>query len=86
MELNYKTNHEFIVGLYANSYANIISQDILIINKTDKWKKIYINLTQTVSRYATANDYTLYLRAVKLDEVAEPKILVDNVKVLYTSN
>jgi hypothetical protein len=86
LELNYKCNHEFIVGLYANSFTNVIKQDILIINRTDKWKKIYVNLTATVSRYSTAEDYTIYLRAQKLDDVAEPKILVDNIKLVHIVN
>jgi len=86
LELNYKCNHEFIVGLYANSYTNVIKQDILVINRTDKWKKIYVNLTATVSRYSTAVNYTIYLRAQKLDDVAEPKILVDNIKLVHIAN
>jgi hypothetical protein len=84
LEMNYKANQSFDVGIYANSTTNIQPIDIMTINASNTWNKIYINLNTAVnSNTINANLYQVYIQVTKSDTVAYPEILLDNLKLIY---
>jgi hypothetical protein len=83
MEMNFKTNNNLTVGIFANEYSQAVQSAVLIVNKTDSWKKIYINLTNAINNYPSALDYNVFIGALKQDDVAEPVILIDNLKLIH---
>ncbi|MGD0712448.1 MAG: hypothetical protein ABR968_14830 [Bacteroidales bacterium] len=88
LEMNYKTNQSFDVGLYAlminGSDTTFEKLSILTIAKSNTWNKIYVNLNTAInSNTISANHYQVYFEVAKNDTVAYPEVLLDNLKLLY---
>jgi hypothetical protein len=83
LELNYKTNNEFLIGLYANATSSITERQVLFINPKETWNKIYINLTNIVSEETNANDFKIIFIANKDAGVDKAEILLDNIQLIY---
>lgn len=93
LEIDYQCDAEFSVSLLLKNASGYVIHDALVnVIKSNEWKKIYINLTQSISRnyvgsdgYAT--DVKVYLSGgVNYDENGNPiptNFYMDNVKVLY---
>lgn len=83
LELNYKTNSPFQVGLIAR-YSNGTTETIYKggANASTTWKKIYFELTEEAFG-SNAAEYSVIFKALKYVDVAEPKIYLDNIKLLY---
>lgn len=83
LEVNYKINNIVTFGLFSQFNSEIIQDPILNINQTDKWKKIYINLTPTINRHSTAIDYKVFIGSVLQTDVSQAEILIDNIKLVH---
>jgi hypothetical protein len=82
LELNYKSNNAFTVGVFVN--GSVASQKpILVINPSSSWNKIYINLTPTVSANAGAGSFSVFFTAKKSTDVPKAEIYFDNIKLLH---
>jgi len=84
LELNYKNNNKFLVGLIANINGSSVTLPVLVLNRSDKWNKIYINLTMMVYNYSTATDFYIFVSSERESDVAEPLIYMDNLKLVYS--
>lgn len=84
LELNYKNNNKFMVGLIAIINGSSVPLPVLILNRSDKWNKIYINLTMTVNNYISATDFYIFVSSAKEPDVTEPCIYLDNIKLVYS--
>jgi hypothetical protein len=82
LELTYKNNNPFTVGLFANG-TYVEQLPVLVVNPSNTWNKIYINLTPTVSAHQDASSFKVYFRAIKNTDEAEAKIYLDNIKLLH---
>lgn len=80
LELNYKCSHTFNVGVVTSSYAHRMS---LVINKSDTWNKIYINITNEVNEAPASSNYKIYLSMVKPANLSVADLYIDNVKLVY---
>ncbi len=49
LELDYKCNTQFLVGVYVNFPGSVLQKDLLWVNPKEDWNKIYVNLTSTIS-------------------------------------
>ncbi len=78
LELNYKCNQPFTVGVIGGGFDR---KTALTINKTEEWNKIYISLTSAVSTQPTYSSYQVFIHADK--RVTSPEIYIDNVKLIY---
>ncbi|MCD6112376.1 MAG: hypothetical protein J7J86_03805 [Bacteroidales bacterium] len=83
LELNYKNNNIYNVGIFSNCIDKVIQTPIIVLNKTDKWKKIYINLTIAVNREYNLITYDPFFEISKEDEVENPEIYFDNIKLVH---
>ena len=61
LELDYKCNTEFLVGMYVNFPQSVLQKDLLWINPKDDWNKIYINLTSTISEGVGAESFKVFI-------------------------
>lgn len=82
MELNYKSNSPLTVGLIIYG-VETSQQAVVVINPSETWNKIYINLTPTISFNTDATKFKVFFSARKDSEVEEGKILIDNIKLLH---
>jgi len=89
VELNYKNNIEFTIGLEITEPLNIINTDNTRINPSYDdsenlvWKKIYVNLTDLINLHPNATNYRIYIKAVNSEALNGQFVLIDNFKVLY---
>lgn len=84
LELNYKVSAATTVGIVANYNQSISKKPVVILNPTETWKKIYINLTQVVSREGNARDFRIYFSGGMEEGSTEEKYLFDNIKLIHT--
>ena len=85
IELDYKIENIITAGIYTQTQSQIISSPIVNISKSDKWKKIYINITPDVSSATNALDFKIFFGSAKTDDVENPVILLDNIKLVHKS-
>lgn len=83
LEMDYKNTNTFTVGIFAITPDMIIQQPVLVLNPTDRWKKVYINLSPTVSSFTKAIKYKIFFGAVKDKELASGEVLIDNIKLVH---
>ncbi len=85
VELNYKCNTAFQVGVIANyDQPPVIIQPILTINPKLEWNKIYIDLTSAIINTQNADSHKVFIsmrRDINSNEIAE--LYVDNFKIIY---
>lgn len=82
LEMNYKSNNPLSFGLIVNGTVTS-NRSVFILNPSDKWNKIYINLTPTLSNYSSANSFKIYFSSVKNPDVTKAEIFFDNIKLLH---
>ncbi|MFH1121223.1 MAG: hypothetical protein V1775_15495 [Bacteroidota bacterium] len=83
LELNFKTNHPLVVGVFYTAASIRVQRPLLILNKTDQWNKIYVNLTVPVYDTPSARDFQVFFGAQKEDGTEEAKIYLDNIKLVH---
>jgi len=83
LEINYKTNEVIKVGLIANYSSQLQKLDILYLNKSTTWNKIYINLKTAVNTASNPLNFQVYLEAYKSSENATAELLFDNFKLVH---
>jgi hypothetical protein len=82
MEMNYKSNNPFTVGLLVNGIVTS-QRAVLVINPSSAWNKIYINFTPTLSSNTTATNFRIFLTAIKNTDDSKAEIFFDNIKLLH---
>jgi hypothetical protein len=83
LELDYKCNTEFLVGMYVNFPQSVLQKDLLWINAKDDWNKIYINLTSTISEGVGAESFKVFIGMKRGFSLDKNELYFDNVKLVY---
>jgi len=83
LEFDYKNDHYFTTGFYARELSQITQHPVVNMNPSSEWKKIYINLSPSVSSQINAIDYNIFFGAVKDYNAEAPRILIDNIKLIH---
>jgi hypothetical protein len=84
LEMNYKTNEKIMVGLYAHSASQTERLEILNINSSNTWNKIYINLNNAINRSTINPDnFQVFFEVQKSSDVSSSEILFDNIKLVH---
>lgn len=82
LELNYKSNNIFTIGIIA--VGNISKQHpILVVNPSETWNKLYVNLTSALSAYQDYSSFRIYITATKVNKEAPAEIHFDNLKLIH---
>ncbi len=79
LEINYKCNERFEVGVISGS----TSKSTVNVTPSESWNKIYIQLADALNRQPTSTAQKIYFKMVKTAENADPKMFLDNIKVVY---
>ncbi len=83
LEMNYKNDNEFYVGLYIYTHTQVFQNPIIIINKSQEWNKIFIDMASTVNNYPDAIRFRVFIGEIKNNDVTNSEIYLDNLKLLY---
>ncbi len=84
LELNCRNTASILeVGLYLNlSGGTVLQKQHLYINPGDSWKKLYVNFTDLISQYNSANSFKIYFSSSLSSDVSEADIFIDNIKLV----
>ncbi|HPQ09036.1 MAG TPA: hypothetical protein PK995_07385 [Bacteroidia bacterium] len=82
LELNYKCNQSFEIGLYSGV---LVKSVITLVSTNGEWNKIYLDLTPYLSLMggtSTNNNIGIYFKVTKESSVSQAEILMDNIKLI----
>ncbi|CAN5599140.1 hypothetical protein BH11BAC1_BH11BAC1_25950 [soil metagenome] len=83
IEIDYKCNTDFSVGVKANTTLGPLDFPVLGIRSTDTWKKIYVNLTSITSQATQATDWKIYIKSSLAPGATTDTLRFDNIKLVY---
>lgn len=83
LELDYKSNTQFLVGVYVNFPQSVLQKDLLWINPKENWNKIYVNLTPSISEAVGANFYKVFIKMKRDFSVDTNSLFFDDIKIVY---
>ena len=83
LEMNYKIDNTLVVGVFYRSTGIVVQRPLIVLNKTEEWNKVYVNLT--VPKYDTPNasDFKIFIGAQTDAGNSQATILLDNIKLVY---
>ena len=81
IELNYKCNQKFEIGVLANTNGSSIKFYNWNITPKDNWSKIYLNLTEVLQSIIPDN-YGVLIRVEKDSSVTTSNVYIDNLKLI----
>lgn len=85
LELDFKCTRPFGVGMFATLDGQVVDLPLVVVNQSDEWNKIYVNLGPNVTAYSSASSFKIYFEsALGEDELAQ--YYLDNIKLLYRSS
>lgn len=80
LELNYKCDHEFTVGLMGEDRQ---LRPAMNINPQQEWNKIYIQLADVVNTPQVSPRYRVYFRMLRSESQSSAKLFLDNIRLVY---
>lgn len=83
IELDFKCNTTIVLSVMSYRYGIGESEDLIYLSPTDEWKKIYINLTSTISYDTDSDQYKFLISAEHNSSLEESVVLIDNFKLIY---
>lgn len=90
MELNYKCNHEFSVGILHKYGLLPYSKEMLItlISTEDdsgiaQWNKTYLYLSDVTNFFPNAQEFDIFIETKNPNQKDDIEIRLDNIKVIY---
>jgi len=83
IELNFKCSTTVVISIMAYKHGVGESTDVINLNPTDEWKKIYVNLTSTLSYDVNHDEYKFLITANHNSYYEESIVLIDNFKIIY---
>lgn len=86
LELDYKCDNEFMVGMYIHtSQSGIMDKELYYLKKTDNWKKVYLNFSPTITENFNADYVKFYFKGYS-DGSDSTNFYFDNLKLIYLDN
>lgn len=81
IEMNYKCDHEFRVGVIAHTTGADVKFYQWNITAHADWNKIYLHLNDLLQSLGTVN-FNIVIEMIKSDSEPEARLWVDNIKLL----
>jgi hypothetical protein len=82
IELNYKTDKPFSVGLLSNSLGSPVDMQLVVIDTKATWNKMYIDITSDLANI-NSGTYQFYVKSYNDDSLSTKRVFIDNFKVIY---
>jgi hypothetical protein len=83
LELNYRCNHQFVVGVFAHSPGGSYQYKTLNINPSENWNKIYVYMSPTISASPGSTDYTVFFGMLNTSGSDGLYLNLDNIKLIH---
>jgi hypothetical protein len=83
LEMDYKCDNAFGVGLFVDEFSTITVAQLIVVNPSERWNKIYINLGPNISLYGNNARFKVFFEG-KLNETdTEARFYFDNIKLVH---
>lgn len=86
IEMEYNINYPLTVGLLhgTSGLSTLVKDSYITLAETNgNWNKIYIDFTEIVSTKTAATKHQIYFQVNRDTTFTNPKLLIDNIKVIY---
>jgi len=83
LEINYKCNNTFHIGLVANYGSTTQRQAVLSVNPKETWNKLYVDINTGVVSSPGALNYKIYFTGSRDASLSEAYFYFDNLKLLH---
>jgi hypothetical protein len=83
LEIDYKCDNPFGVGLFVDEFSTIIVSPLIVVNSSEKWNKIYINLGPTISLYGNGARFKVFIEGRLNEGDTEARFYFDNIKIVH---
>jgi hypothetical protein len=83
MEVDYKTNNFLTTGLLIRDPGGYVKVPLIVLNHSETWNKIYVNLGPNLSLHPSASEFRVYFEAGLDTDKTASTILLDNIKVIH---
>ena len=85
LELDYKCDIPFMVGMFASEGGSVISVPLIFVNASENWNKVYINLGPNVTEHTQASNFKIFFQS-SIDTEESANFFFDNIKLIYRPN
>lgn len=82
LEIDFKSDNYLNVGIIIQESGNYIKIPLVILNHSENWNKIYVNLGPNLSLYPQATDFKVFFESVLEDNLTNATIYLDNIKLI----
>lgn len=82
LEVDFKTNNYINIGILIQENGNFIKIPLVILNHSEIWNKIYVNLGPNLSLHPQATDFKVFFETVLEDNLSSATIYLDNIKLI----
>lgn len=86
LELNFKTDNYVNIGVVVVEGGSYVKIPLLVLNHTEEWKKIYVNLGPNLSLHPGAGIYKVYFESGLEEGKESASIFLDNIKLIYRTS
>jgi len=86
LEMDFKTDNYVSVGLLVYSPGDYDRKPLVVLNHSEEWNHIYINLTPTVNQFPNAINFKVLFEAGYESGNGVSNIYLDNIKLIYRDN
>ena len=84
LEMNYRINNKVTIGLIGESQGQVVQSPVIVLNPSDKWNKIYINLTPKLQEMHKDDIvFKVFIAALNDNDGDAPLLLFDNLKLIH---
>ncbi len=83
LELNYKCDQPFFVGLKGDQTSGNPDREIILVNASPTWNKIYVSLGTAVRSLNGSSTFKIYCRSALSDGITSGTFYFDNFKLLH---
>jgi hypothetical protein len=83
LEMNYKCNYDFVVGVFAHDNSGSNQYKVINVNASPNWNKIYIYMSPTVSAATNAIDFNVFFGMLNTSGSNGLYIALDNIKLVH---
>jgi hypothetical protein len=84
LEFTYRCNHAFRVGLFSRDQTGTFQVVIIVLNPSEDWNRIYLNLTDVISSNSEFIDHRPFFGFIRdEDHEEEAFVILDNIRLLH---
>ncbi|MBU2650146.1 MAG: hypothetical protein KKA81_04360 [Bacteroidetes bacterium] len=83
LEINFKSNAVFTVGVFVKGISTVETSEVLNFNTSSEWNKVYVNLKPVVNASVNAIDFNIFFEGYGGYGLEPTKIYLDNIKLIH---